>query len=117
VLPRFLRAVPYHLPSVPGYGDQKLVVFAVTAPQDEALALSRLAEYFVEMNRPEPAALVAKTLADSFPDDPNAVIARALVHERAGNTLRFGDELTRIATDAADGKVPFAWDRRVQRAI
>lgn len=117
VLPRTLRPVPYQLPGVPGYAAQKLAVFKVTPPQDEALALSRLAEYFVEMERREPAELAAKILAQSFPDDPNAVLARALVYAQTGNRAGLERELTRLTADAEAGRVPFTWDRRVQRAI
>ena len=117
VLPRTLRAVPYKLPGVPGYADQKLAVFKVTHPQDEALALSRLAEYFVEMDRREPAQLAAKVLAQAFADDPNAVLARALVYAGTGERAGFERELNRLAADAEAGRVPFTWDRRVQRAI
>jgi hypothetical protein len=117
VLPRFLRPVPYQLPPVPGYLDQKLAVFKVTPPQDDALVLSRLAEYFVEMDRPEPAGLVAQALAESFANDPNAVLARATVYAQAKNQSAFDRELERLTADATAGKVPFSWDRRVQRAI
>lgn len=117
VLPRTLRPVPYRLPDVPGFHDQKLAVFKVTPPQDEALALSRLAEYFVEMDRREPAQLAARVLGQSFADDPNARLARALVSAQTGDRAGFERELARLADDAAAGRVPFTWDRRVQRAI
>jgi hypothetical protein len=117
VLPRYLRPVPYHLPPVPGFLDQKLPVFQMTPPQDEALALARLAEYFVEMNRPEPATAAAEVLARSFPDDPNAAIARATVYAQAGQATALRRELERLEADIAAGRVPFLWDRRVQRAI
>lgn len=115
--PPYLRAIPYRLPPVPGYLDQKLPVFKVVPPQDEGLSLSRLAEYFLEMDRPEPAGLAAKALAQSFPHDPNAAIARALVYEQAKNTAGFARELDRLAADVAAGRIPALWDRRVQRAI
>lgn len=117
VLPRFLRPVPYRLPAVPGYRDQKLAVFKVTAPQDDALSLSRLAEYFVEMERPEPARLAAQVLTDTFPDDPNARLARAVVYEYVKDQAGFGRELAHLVADTTAGRTPFAWDRRVQRAI
>jgi hypothetical protein len=117
VLPRTLRPTPYQLPAVPGFQDQKLAVFKVTPPQDEALALGRLAEYFAEMNRAEPARLAARALAEAFPDDPNAILARALVYGQTGDRTGFEREVTRLAADAGAGRVPFTWDRRVQRAI
>jgi hypothetical protein len=92
-------------------------VFKVTPPQDEALSLSRLAEYFVEMNRPEPARLAAQVLTQSFPDDPNAILARALAHAQTRDRPGLEREVARLVTDAEAGHVPFAWDRRVQRAI
>ena len=42
-------------------------------------ALSRLAEYFVEMKRDYLANAASRILGQSFRDDPNAQIARALV--------------------------------------
>lgn len=117
VLPPYLRAMPYHLPRLPGFLDQQLAVFQVVFPQDDALSLSRLAEYFVEMNRPEPAGLAAQVLADSFPDDPNAAIARALVYAQAKQGNAFEREAARLADDVAAGRTPTIWDRRVQRAI
>lgn len=117
VYPRYLRPIPYHLPAVPGYLDKKLAVFKVTAPQDEALALSRLAEYFVEMDRPQPAGLVAKVLVESFAEDPNAAIARALVAAQANDPAALDRELDRLAADVAAGRTASSWDRRVQRAI
>lgn len=113
LLPRYLRAIPYHLPKLPGFLDQQLAVFQVVFPQDEALSLSRLAEYFVEMDRPEPASLAAKVLAESFPDDPNATIARALVYAQTKQQAGFEREVERLVA----GKPPMEWNRRVQRGI
>jgi hypothetical protein len=117
VLPRTLTPVPYQLPAVPGFQGQKLAVFKVTPPQDDALSLSRLAEYFVEMNRPEPARLAAQALTKGFPDDPNAVLARALVYAQTRDRAGLEREVARLAADAEAERVPFTWDRRVQRAI
>lgn len=117
VFPAYLRPLPYHLPPIPGFADQKLVICKVVAPQDEALALSRLAEYFVEMNRDEPATLAAKVLAESYPDDPNAAIARAIVAAHVNDRAALEREATRLASDVSAGRIPSSWDRRVQRAI
>ena len=64
------------MPSIPGFADQKLAVFKVTPFQNEALALARLGEYFVEMRRNDPAGLVGQALAEAFHEDPNAILAR-----------------------------------------
>lgn len=117
VHPPFLRPVPYQLPPNPIFAGEKLAVFMVTPPQDDALSLSRLAEYFVEMNRTEPAELAAKALAASFPDDPNAAVARSLVLAHKRDQAGFERELSRLASDVEAGHAPSEWDRRVQRAI
>jgi hypothetical protein len=117
VHPPFLRPMPYRLPPIPAFSAEKMAVFKVTPPQDDALSLSRLAEYFVEMERTEPATLAAKVLAESFADDPNAAIARALVYVKAGRDSEFNQQAARLAADLNAGRVPSDWDRRVQRAI
>ncbi len=115
--PAYLRPLPYHLPARPGSQADHIVVFKVVPHEDEALSLSRLAEYFVEMERPEPAGLAARVLAESFPDDPNAAIARATFYASAQKPAELERELNRLASDVAADRVPFLWDRRVQRAI
>lgn len=117
VHPTTLRAMPYRLPPIPTYASEKLGVFKVIPPEDEALSLSRLGDYFVEMERSEPATLIAQVLAQSYPDDPNAALTRAAVYEYLKNPTAFDRELTRLAADAQAGKIKFSWDRRVQRAI
>lgn len=117
VHPPYLRAIPYQLPPMPAFAAAKLAVFKVTPPQDEALSLSRLAEYFLEMEREEPAALAARVLAESYPNDPNAAIARALVYARAAKQSEFEQMVARLAADVSAGRIPADWDRRVQRAI
>ncbi|BET68873.1 hypothetical protein ASA1KI_37910 [Opitutales bacterium ASA1] len=117
VFPLYLRPIPYHVPATPGFLGQKLAVFRVVPPQDEALSLARLAEYFVELERPEPAAAVARVLAEAFPDDSNAAVARALVHLDADDRKASERELERLEADVAAGRVPFSWDRRVQRTV
>ncbi|MFW6353318.1 MAG: hypothetical protein ACOC3I_02925, partial [Verrucomicrobiota bacterium] len=115
VLPPFLRPLPYHLPDEPAFAAEKLAVFEVTDLQDPALALARLAEYFVEMRRPEPAALVAQALAQNHPDDPNAWIARALVARQQGDGAGFRSLSARLAEATRDRQWWSTWDREVQR--
>jgi len=117
VLPPYLRPLAYRLPPIPSFEAQKLAVFQVTAPQDEALMLSRLAEYFVEVNRTEPAALVAKVLSQSFANDPNAIVARAIVAAATSRTTDFDAELQRLTVAPNAGEATLPWDRRVQRAV
>lgn len=117
VLPLYLRPLPYRLPATPGFAAEKVAVFEVVAPQDEALALSRLAEYFIEVERPEPARLVVESLDRAYPQDLNATIARALVHEKTGNVTAFRTEVDRLAGSVERDLHPTDEDRRVLRAI
>jgi hypothetical protein len=117
VLPAYLRPLAYRLPPIAGFETQKLAVFKVTGAQDEALLLARLAEYFAEEERPEPATLAAKVLRESFANDPNATIARAVVAATTQHTAEFEAELGRLAAAPTVGEATLPWDRRVQRAI
>ncbi len=115
-LPLFLKPLPYHLPPTPGYEDQKLTVLKVVPPPDEALSLVWLAEYFLEMKRPEPAGLAARALADAFPDDPNALIARALIASPA-DPVPPTEIISRVAALDRSTINALPWERRVQRSI
>ena len=117
VAPTFLRPLPYRLPPSPLFAADKVAVFRVTPPQDDALALSWLAEYFVEMGRPEPADLVARVLAQSYSQDPNALLARASVSHALSRPDELSQVLSRISEDVTQGRTPSPWDRWVQRAI
>ena len=116
--PRWLRPVPYHLPKVAGFEGQSVAIFQVVEVQDNATALSHLAEYFVEMDMIGQAASVADTLEHSFPADLGAAVARALVARAAGDTPAFGRALEDVQTllSRGDGE-NLSWDRRVSLAI
>ena len=117
VFPRFLRPIPYQLPAGAGFDAQTILVLRVTESQDEALALGRLAEYFVEMDRDYLAAAAARILGQAHADEPNAMIARALVFDHVHDRAGFRIELDRLSQRLAKEHVPPEWDRRVQRAI
>ena len=116
--PRWLRPVPYVLPNIPGFEQQSVKVFEVVELQDNATALSRLAECFLELRRAEPAASVSEALERSFPGDPGALVARAMVWSALGNTKGFAtafDALVPLLAKGADQDMLF--DRRVSLAI
>ncbi len=117
VFPPYLRAIPYHMPPTPGYEEQKMLVLEVTEPQDDALLLSRLTEYFIEMNRPEPAKLAAASLKDAYPNDPNAAIARAFSHAESGEKSAFTALTSKMGVEAKADRIRLDWDRRILRAI
>ncbi|AOS43564.1 hypothetical protein Verru16b_00611 [Lacunisphaera limnophila] len=115
--PGWLRPVAYRLPAVPGYEDQSVTIFAVVEEQEEVVALSRLAEYFVEMGRLDLAAQVSMTL-QKIPADLGAGIACAHVAMARRDGAAVNAALARILpqlTAGADRWLP--WDQRVSLAV
>lgn len=116
--PRWLRPVPYHLPKAPGFEEQSVAIFRVVEVQDNATALSYLAEYFAEMGMMDQASRVAEALTNSYPADLGGAAARAIVaHSRQDSdafTHAFNDAQDAIAR--GDDEI-LAWDRRVSLAI
>ncbi|HVT73726.1 MAG TPA: hypothetical protein VHD61_11345 [Lacunisphaera sp.] len=116
--PRWLQPVPYQLPAVNGFEGQSVAIFEVVEAQDNATALSHLAEYFAEMNQPDQARAVAYTLERSFPADLGAAIARVLATRAAEDGPAFGRALDDLETALARGDDQnLTWDRRVSLAI
>jgi hypothetical protein len=116
--PRWLRAIPYHLPAIPGFENQSVAVFEVTDIQDNVTALSGLAEYFAEMGMGPQAAAVRRTLEQSFPNDPGSLVAQAQVSLALRDGAAFQIALNTLASRlAGDDVQTLAWDRRVNLAI
>jgi hypothetical protein len=116
--PRWLRPVAYQMPVIPGLERDSLAVLEVVEPQENAIALSRLAEYFAETGRLDLAAAVGDTLEQSFAADAGAMIARAKVAlaRRETRTLaRIMPELLPAIADGRDEDLP--WERRANLAV
>lgn len=116
--PRWLRPVAYQQPLIPGLERDSVAVFEVVEPQENAIALSRLAEYFVEIGQPEMAAAVGDSLERNFATDTNALIARAQVAlaRNEGRTLaRIVPQLLPAVADGKDEDLP--WERRANLAV
>ena len=116
-LPPWLRPVPYQLPTIAGFEGQSVAVLEVVEEQDSAAALSRIAEYFVEMEQLDLAALAGQALR-RYPADVGALTARAQVEIARGDTAAFArtvELLQRRLSSGADRGLP--WDRRVSLAI
>jgi hypothetical protein len=116
--PRWLRPVAYQQPVIPGMEKDSLAVFEVVEPQENAMALSRLADYFVETGRLELAGALAHSLEVSFAGDPAAMIARAKVALARGESrilARIMPELLPAIADGRDEDLP--WERRANLAI
>ena len=116
-LPPWLRPLPYNLPAVGGFEGQSVVILKVTDEDNRAAALSRLAEYFVETNRPDQAALAGQAL-QRFPADLGALVALAQV-EKAGNDANgFAKTFSAILSSLSSGfDRILSWDRRVSLAV
>jgi len=116
--PRWLRPLPYHLPKIPGFEGWSVAIFQVTDVQDNPTALSRLAEYFVEMEQLEQARLVRQALERLFPADLGALVARAQVAHACGDSAGFADTINELPIHLSRGEDDaLPWDRRVSLAI
>jgi hypothetical protein len=113
----WLRPVAYQLPAITGFEGQSVTILEVVEDQDDAAALSRMAEYFVEMGQTDAAAAMAQALR-RFPADLGAMVARAQI-EIARNDMdafaRLVEQLKPRLTGRGDRGLP--WDRRVSLAV
>jgi hypothetical protein len=109
--------VAYHLPAGAGLDGQSVTIFEVADDQDEALALSRLAQYFVEMNQLDPAEGAARGMR-RYPTDLDSWIARAEVATATGNEEAATGALKLIIPRIKSGAHPrLPLDRRVGLAV
>lgn len=116
-LPPWLRPVPYRMPNAAGLEDRSISLFRVTDETNRAAAASRLAEYFVEMQRTEMTPASRQAL-QRYPADLSALVALAQVEEAAGDRPRFDQALGVIVAGLNAGlDRSLAWDRRVSLAI
>ncbi len=116
--PRWLRPVPYYLPAGATFEDERLVVFEMTEVQDHAGSLSRLTEYFLDMNQFELAGLAGQTLAADYGADLGAQITQARLAIARRDRATFEHSLGVITTAIQQGSDDaLAWDRRVTLAI
>ena len=116
--PRWLRPMPYHLPTVRGFEGENVVVFKVVEVQDNATALSRMAEYFAEMGEMDQAVEASHALRRLYSAHLGAAVARARVDRLSGDPDALGEatrDLLRLLSNGGDQGLP--WDRRVSLAI
>lgn len=116
-LPTWLRPLAYPLPQIPGFEGESVTILELVDDQEDAAALSRLAEYFVEMQQLDRAGEMAVALR-RFPADFGALVARATVELARDDGSAFTRTLAlikpRLATRSAK---TLAWDRRVSLAV
>jgi len=116
--PRWLRPVPYPVPQVPGATPPLVLVFELVELQDNSVALSVLAEYFVETGRAGLAGSAAEALGRLFPEDIGAQVARVRAANAVGdrNSVREAfDKILVLLDTVGDSRLP--WERRVALAL
>lgn len=116
--PRWLRPMPYYLPALPGFEDDRLVMYEMVEVQGHADGLSRLTEYFLDMGQFDLAGIASQTLASDYGADLSAQIARARTAIARRERPEFNqalDGITAALKDAADDAL--AWDRRVSLSL
>jgi hypothetical protein len=115
--PRWLRAVHHPLPDVAGFEDESVVIFEVVDVQDNATALSRLGEYFVQTEQMQFALGIYRTLQQSFPSDLGGLVARAQIAVALKDRRDFEQLIQAIIPYLEDARdVDLLWDRRVNLA-
>ncbi len=116
-VPTWLRPVPYVLPVIHGFEQQAVTLFEVVDEQSDPIALSRTAEYFLELGRLPEAAGVGQLLR-RYPADMNAWIARAEVEAATGDEAALAKSMNVLlpyANAKRDRSLP--WDLRVGLAV
>lgn len=116
--PRWLRPTPYYLPKLPGFENEQVFVFEQTDIQDNATALSRLAEYFLDMGQVDLAAQVAQSLAHEYAGDLGAQVAKARIEIVRRDRAALTKTLESIAAAVNEGSdETLLWDRRVSLSL
>ena len=116
-LPNWLRPVAYSLPTVNGFENQFVSIFKVEDQQNDALALSRIADYFVDIGKPELAVPVAQSLR-KYPADFGALITRASVALNTDDQQTLASIMPSINSRLSrNGGRFLAFDRRIDLAV
>jgi hypothetical protein len=113
----WLRPVAYQLPTIAGFEGQSVAILKVVEPQPAAAALSRIAEYFVEMGQLDAAAIMAQELR-RFPADLGALVAKAQIELARDQQDEFSHSIEQLKSRLKgrnDRNLP--WDRRVSLAV
>ncbi len=116
-LPLWLRPLAYRLPTIAGFEGQSASIFEVIDEQEQATAVSRIAEYLIEMGNLDLAADAAQGLR-RFPADLGASVARAEVELARGDEAEFAKSLKQLQARLGTKYPAFLpWDLRVGLAV
>jgi hypothetical protein len=115
-IPAWLRPVAYPLPPAAG-ADRTLTIFEVVEEQSPPVALSRQAEYFIEMQQPRRLNDIAQALRP-FPGDVVALTALAEIEFARGDAVAGAATVGRLVPFVARAaRRPMPFDRRLSLAI
>jgi len=112
----WIRPLPYRVPNLGGTTEPTVVVLQVVEPSNRAIAISRTAEYFIEMEHLEVAELALPALRE-FPADLGALLTIAQLERARGDQKAFRQAFDTVVaglTARSDRFLP--WDRRVNLA-
>ena len=116
-LPPWIRPVAYPSPQIPDWEQSSVIVFEVVEEQEEADAVSRLAEYFLEMGRIEQASSHRSQL-ENYPASLGALAALAQIEMARGDAAAFAQVFRTVVLFTEGGAAHgLSWDRRVSLAI
>ena len=116
-LPLWVTPLAYQLPKVGGFEGQTAFIFEVTEEVDQATALCRLAEYFIEMGQEQLANSVGKGLGVYIESLP-ALATVAQLELGRGDTGLFNTAFQALlANYASSEEHDLSWDRRVSLAV
>jgi hypothetical protein len=116
--PLWLRPLAYKLPQISGFEGRSIAIFAHTDVQEDALALSRLAEYFAEMGELVFASRVSATLQRKYPEDLSGLVAQAQVAAATNDVTGFSEALVALLPMLSrDAEADLPWDRRLSLAF
>lgn len=116
-LQSWLQPVAYQMPTIAGFEGQSVTILKVVEPQADAAALSRIAEYFVEMGQLNAAGIMAQELR-RFPADLGALVAKAQVELARNQPDEFSQSIAQLkARLKGRNDRNLQWDRRVSLAV
>ncbi len=116
--PRWLQPVAYKLPVVTGFEQEWVALFRTVEVQENASAMGRLVQYFVDSGRAQYAVLAQKALADGFSDELVTHISAAELAIAARDQVRFGEALKSTLEMVESGEADYLeWDFRVRLSI
>lgn len=116
--PRWLEPVSFHLPSVPGFENEWVVLFRTVEVQDNVSAIGRLVEYFLDSRRGELAARAQGALESNFPGELVTHITASELAIAIGDQDAFSRSVESIIKSIeSGGDFYLTWEFRVSMTL